>query len=88
MSKSNGFDTNSIHAGEPKPRIKGAITLPIFQSATYDHDEDLKYDDIKYMRLSNTPNHEALNKKLAILENGEEGFVGASGMASISATLI
>ena len=27
------LDTRSIHAGEPEPRIAGAVTLPLFQTA-------------------------------------------------------
>ena len=30
------FETALIHAGEPRPRVEGAVTFPIFQSATFD----------------------------------------------------
>ena len=31
------FETKLIHAGEPNPRINGAINVPIFQSSTYEY---------------------------------------------------
>ena len=46
------------------------------------------YHDIKYIRLNNTPNHEALRRKLAVLEGAEDALVTASGMAAISTTLL
>ena len=29
------IDTQLIHTGEPKPRIGGAVSMPIFQSAMF-----------------------------------------------------
>lgn len=81
------LDTMLIHAGEPKPRIKGAVSMPIFQSSTFAAAGDSGYYDLKYIRLNNTPNHEALHRKLATVENGEAALVAASGMAAISTTL-
>ena len=31
--KDFSIDTKLIHAGEPNPRIKGAVSMPIFQSS-------------------------------------------------------
>jgi cystathionine beta-lyase/cystathionine gamma-synthase len=83
-----GFDTKLIHAGEPEPRILGAVSLPIFQSVTFEHSGPPGYHDVRYIRLSNTPNHLALHQKLAALENAEAALVTASGMAAISTTLL
>jgi len=80
------LDTRSVHAGEPDPRIEGAVTLPIFQSATYTHDDPEAPP--RYVRYNNTPNHEALHEKLAVLTETESALVTASGMAAISATLL
>jgi len=82
------IDTKLIHAGEPSPRIKGAISMPIFQSAMFEYEGETSYHDIKYIRLNNTPNHQALHEKLAALENAEAALVTASGMAAISTTLL
>jgi len=46
------------------------------------------YDNIRYIRLNNTPNHQALHAKLAALEGAEDALVAASGMAAISTTLL
>jgi cystathionine beta-lyase/cystathionine gamma-synthase len=82
------LETKLIHAGEPSPRIKGAIAVPIFQSAMFEYAGESDYHDIKYIRLNNTPNHIALHEKLAALENAEAAVVTASGMAAISTTLL
>jgi len=83
-----GLDTKLIHAGEPEQRISGAVTLPIFQSSTYEYAGQTSYHDLRYIRLNNTPNHLALHTKLAMLENADAALVAGSGMAAISATLL
>src|ERR1700757_1890278 len=83
---SQHLETKLIHAGEPRPRIQGAVSMPIFQSANFEYAGETDYHDLKYIRLNNTPNHIALQEKLAALENAEAALVTASGMAAISAT--
>ncbi len=85
---SKRIETKLIHDGEPKPRIAGAVSMPIFQSSTFEYAGEEGYHDIRYIRLNNTPNHLALHEKLAGLENGEAALVTASGMAAISTTLL
>lgn len=80
------FDTRAIHEGEPSPRIEGAVALPIFQTATYTHENP--QDPVRYVRYNNSPNHEALHEKIASLESTEDALVAASGMAAITATLL
>lgn len=82
------IETKLIHSGEPKPRILGAISMPIFQSAMYEYTGATSYSDIQYIRMNNTPNHRALHEKLAALENAEAALVTASGMAAITTTLL
>ncbi len=88
MKKTMNMDTKLIHSGEPKPRINKAVTMPIFQSAMYEFTDEENYHDIKYIRLNNTPNHLALQKKLADLENADSALVTSSGMAAITSTLL
>src|SRR5262249_23663643 len=76
------------HAGEPSPRIHGAVVAPIFQSATFEQTGDTNDPVLRYIRLNNTPNHQALHQKLAALENAESALVTASGMAAVSTTLL
>ena len=55
--KDFSIDTKLIHAGEPNPRIKGAVSMPIFQSSNFEYEGETSYDSIRYIRLNNTPNH-------------------------------
>ncbi len=82
------IETKLIHAGEPEPLIMGAVSMPIFQSSTFEYAGQKSYHDLKYIRLNNTPNHVALHQKLAALENAEAAIVTASGMAAITTTLL
>jgi len=80
------LDTRSIHAGEPEPRIEGAVSMPVFQTATYAHDDPGATP--RYIRYNNSPNHEALHEKLASLTRTDGALVTASGMAAISSALL
>ena len=88
MSNKHQLNTKLIHAGEPEERYEGSVSMPIFQSSTFAFDGETNYDDLKYIRLNNTPNHIALHKKLAALENAEDALVASSGMSAISASLL
>jgi cystathionine beta-lyase/cystathionine gamma-synthase len=85
---SHRLETKLIHAGEPVPRIAGAVNMPIFQSSTFAYGGESSYHDVRYIRLSNTPNHTAVHAKLAALEGAEAALATASGMAAISAVLL
>ena len=82
------LETKLIHAGEPEPLINGAVSMPIFQSVVFVYTGETSYHDLRYIRLNNTPNHVALHRKLAALENAEAAVVTASGMAAISTSLL
>jgi cystathionine beta-lyase/cystathionine gamma-synthase len=86
--KDLSIDTKLIHAGEPTPRIAGAVSMPIFQTAMFEYSGEKTYDQIRYIRLNNTPNHLALHAKLAALENAEAALVAASGMAAITTSML
>ena len=82
------IETQLVHAGEPLPRIAGAVEMPIFQSATYESQGETSYHDLRYLRTNNTPSQIALHEKIAVLERAEAALVSASGMAAISTTLL
>lgn len=87
--KAQRIETQLVHAGELGPRVLGAVSMPVFQSSTYETGEGGGgYHDVRYIRLNNTPNHLVLHGKLAALEGGEAAVVTASGMAAISTTLL
>ena len=88
MRKFERLETKLIHAGEPEPRVAGAVSMPVFQSSTYLYGGESSYHDIRYLRLNNCPNHLVLHAKLAALENAEAALVTASGMAAISTALL
>jgi cystathionine beta-lyase/cystathionine gamma-synthase len=88
MEPSQSLDTKLIHAGEPHPRVQGAVAMPVFQTAMFEYAGESDYHALRYIRLNNTPNHEVLHAKLAALENAEAALVTASGMAAISTTLL
>lgn len=80
------LQTLCLHAGAIYPRPGKAVVTPIYQSSTFEyHGED--YHDVGYLRLSTSPNHELLGRRLAALEETEAALVTGSGMAAISATL-
>jgi cystathionine beta-lyase/cystathionine gamma-synthase len=84
---SHEIETRLIHHGEP--RTEGAVGVPVFQSSTYlTRGDETGYDDIRYIRLNNTPNHVALHAKLASIEGGQAALVTASGMAAITTSLL
>ena len=84
----NNIQTNLIKAGEPEPKVQGAVSMPIFQSSTFEYSGEGNYHDGRYIRLNNTPNHLALHEKLAAIEGAEAAIVASSGMAAISTALL
>ena len=78
------LSTLLIHAGEPEPRIEGAVSMPVFQTANFINGGEESYQDVRYARLNNTPNHVALAAKLAAIEGGEAALALGSGMAAIA----
>lgn len=82
------IESKAVHAGEPEPRMMGSVVVPIFQTAMFEFGGEKSYHDIRYMRLSNLPNHLALQQKLAALENAESAVVTSSGMAAITTALL
>ena len=82
------IETRLIHAGEPERRIEGAVAMPIFQTAQFINSGEGSYHDVRYIRLNNTPNHDAMARKLANLEGAEAALVTSSGMAAITTSLL
>jgi len=82
------LETKVVRAGQPSPRIEGAVVMPLFQSAMFESLGQTSYHDLKYIRLNNTPTQVALHAKLAAIENAESALATASGMAAIATTLL
>lgn len=88
MSTYRRIDTQLVHAATPETRILGAVSMPIFQSANFEYAGESSYDEIRYIRLNNTPNHQSLHRLLSVLEHAQAALVAGSGMAAISTTLL
>ncbi len=80
------LDTRAIHEGALSPRPLGAVSTPVFQTANFEYHGE-PYHDVGYLRLSNSPNHRLLHRRLASLEGAEDALVTGSGMAAISGAL-
>ncbi len=87
--------TAAVHGGEPRPLPGSAITMPVFQTATYvfrDTRELVDYmsgrtEREEYGRYGN-PTLRLAEAKCAALEGAEAGLGFASGMAAITTTLL
>lgn len=84
-SKNIGINTICTHIGEVEDKqFKGAIS-PLYMSSSYAYEDvDVK----RYPRYFNTPNQEALCKKIAMLEKSEAGLIFGSGMAAVSTSML
>ena len=80
-----GIDTKCLHLEEEEGESKhyGAISYPIYQTATYAHPGVGQSTGYDYSRLQN-PTREHLEKVVASLENGIDALAFSSGMAAIS----
>lgn len=87
IDSSRSLATVAVHAGEPQPRLLGAASLPIFQSAVFEFRGD-PGEVLRYPRYGNTPNHDVLAAKIAALEGAEDAAIAASGMAAITASFL
>ena len=73
------FETLASHGAETAA-YEGAVSFPIFQTATYSGSEN----GYSYSRCSN-PTRNELEQTVARLEGGRFGFSFASGLAAVSA---
>jgi cystathionine beta-lyase/cystathionine gamma-synthase len=78
------FSTLCLHAGQEPDPSTGAIVTPIYQTSTYVQEALGRHKGYEYARTQN-PTREALERNLAAIEGGKEGFAFASGMAAIGA---
>ena len=78
--------TDAAHIGLEWDTRTGAVTVPIYQTATFRHPglgESTGYD---YSRSGN-PTRQALEEGIARLDGGARGFAYSSGMAAITSLL-
>ena len=100
MTVNNSFSTRSVHAGEARAKPHHALTTPIVQTSTFTFDDtaDLvafkeaflwgdEKDRSEYGRYGN-PTVNAVERKLAELDNGQAALLFSSGMAAVTTTLL
>ena len=75
------FDSKVVHGGQGCDPITGAVSFPIFQTATFRHRAFGISTGYDYTRVQN-PTRQELERTMAILENGLEGFAFSSGQAA------
>lgn len=80
------FETLCVHGKKDYVDCTGAVSVPIYQSATFAHPGVGESTGFDYTRLQN-PTRERLEEVMAALENGSEAIAFASGMAAITAVL-
>lgn len=84
--KSGNIATTVIHGGIPIDERTGAVNVPIYQTSTFKQDGLGRMRGYEYSRTGN-PTREALEKLIADLENGNNGFAFGSGMAALTAVM-
>lgn len=89
----NKFDTRCVHSGGIDSKEE-YINTPVYQTSTFQLDSD-DYEKIKegrtrdiniYTRYGN-PTVKSVEKKIALLEGGEDAIAFSSGMGAISAAV-
>ena len=99
-SKDPRFATEVVHAGEVRPHPHHALTLPIFETATYtfENTADLRQfmdarmwgqveGRVEYGRYGN-PTVSAVEAKLSALQAAEAAILFSSGMAAVTTALL
>lgn len=89
------FDTKIVHAGQHPDPSTGSLSTPIFQTSTFVFDNAeqgaarfaLEEPGYIYTRLGN-PTTDALEQKMAVLEDGEAALATASGISAITTALL
>ena len=79
------IETQCVHSGSYRDKETRGMNTPIFTSSSYEY---LDREATIYPRYFNTPNQEAVVRKICALEQAEDGVLFSSGMAAISTTVL
>ena len=90
-----GISSRAVHGGERQQRLGDALTVPIYQTATYVFRDTQELIDFKEGRIDKgeygrygNPTVHAAERKLAELEHADEALLWASGMCAITSVLL
>jgi cystathionine gamma-synthase len=79
-------DTACVHGTQLFEPLTGAVSVPIYQSATFRHPRLGESTGFDYSRSIN-PTRSALEETAAFLEHGKYGLAFATGMGAVSSIL-
>ena len=85
-SRSLGFGTRAIHAGQSPDPSTGAVMTPIYATSTYVQQSPGVHQGYEYSR-SHNPTRFAYERCVASLESGAHGYAFASGLAATGTVL-
>jgi len=85
--RSQGLSTIAIHGGSERPEPDTPVVQPIVQSVNYIQQFGTS-EGLRYPRYGNTPNAEAVQRRLAMLEGAEAALLLGSGMGATACALI
>ncbi len=80
------FETGAIHYGQESDPTTGAVSVPVYQTSTYQQEAIGKHKGYEYSRTGN-PTRAALENVLAFLEGGRFGLAFASGLAATTGVI-
>ncbi len=84
-NKQLNIETICVHAGTQIDKNQGGVNTPIHTSTAFKYLEDY---EMKYPRMGNVPNQQAIIDKINALENAADGCVFSSGLGAIAAALM
>ena len=79
--------TKILHTGNEVDPATGAVSIPIYNAATFRQTSVDEFGPYDYSRSGN-PTRDALEAIIASLEGGVKGFAFSSGMAAISSVFL
>jgi len=82
-----GLSTVAVTGGAPHGDPDTPVVQPLVQSANFIQEIGTA-DGLRYPRYGNTPNAEAIQKRLALMEGAEAALVLASGMGATACALL
>jgi len=80
------FESKVVHGAYGTDPVTGAISFPIYQTATFKHHSVEDKSGYNYARCIN-PTREELERTMCILEEGDRAFAVNSGMAAVTLVL-
>ena len=80
------FETLAIHDGQTPDPHTGAVTMPLYQTSTFERPSLDERGEFFYSRIGN-PTLSVLESTLALLENGKHGTTFATGVAAMMGAL-